>query len=114
MEHSFMYYDRTGKAISADRFALLYAQEDYRVVAKTLGRNGVRISTIWLGIDHAFGVGEPLIFETMVFGQNSSDLEQYRYSTEAEALKGHEEYVKKYGRASLWERYLFKYGRYPR
>lgn len=30
--------------------------------------DGVRISTVFLGLDHAFGGGVPLLFETMIFG----------------------------------------------
>ena len=45
-----------------------------------------RVSTVFLGIDHAFGGGEPLLFETMVFG-NDSHSESYmeRCSTWEEA-----------------------------
>lgn len=49
----------------------------------------VRISTVFLGLDHAFGSGgPPLIFETMVFGGELAD-EQDRYSTWDEAEAGH-------------------------
>jgi hypothetical protein len=45
-----------------------------------------RVSTIFLGLDHAWGVGEsPLLFETMVFP--SEDM--WRYHTYQEALEGH-------------------------
>lgn len=30
--------------------------------------NGVHVSTKFLGIDHQFGDGPPLLFETMIFG----------------------------------------------
>jgi len=58
-----------------------------RVVAKTT-INGVDVSTVFLGLDHQFGEGPPLVFETMVFG-GSLDGEQERYSTWAEAEAGH-------------------------
>lgn len=47
------------------------------------------VSTVFLGIDHAFGKGEPILFETMVFGGN---YDQYtkRYSTWDEAIHGHQ------------------------
>ena len=60
-------------------------------VAKTdVGVSGakVHVSTVWLGLDHSYDGGPPLIFETMVFG-GGLDLEMERYSTEAEALAGH-------------------------
>lgn len=50
---------------------------------------GVRVSTVFLGLDHRFGSdGPPLIFETMVFG-GELDQEQERYSTWEEAERGH-------------------------
>ena len=48
----------------------------------------VEVSTVFLGLNHQFGDGPPLIFETMVFG-GDLDGEQERYSTEAEAIEGH-------------------------
>ena len=30
--------------------------------------NDVLISTVFLGIDHSFGGGTPILFETMIFG----------------------------------------------
>lgn len=49
----------------------------------------VRVSTVFLGIDHRFGGdGPPILFETMVFGGPLDD-EQDRYSTWEEAEAGH-------------------------
>jgi hypothetical protein len=48
----------------------------------------VLISTVFRGIDHSFGGGEPLLFETMIFG-GAEDGYQERYSTWDEAVKGH-------------------------
>lgn len=48
----------------------------------------LRVSTVFLGIDHNFlEDGPPLLFETMVFG-DESELQE-RYSTYEEALIGH-------------------------
>jgi hypothetical protein len=53
-----------------------------------------RISTVFLGIDHGFSEGPPILFETMVFCQGShSDLEQERYSTWAQAVVGHQNMI---------------------
>lgn len=49
----------------------------------------IRVSTVFLGLDHNWGNGPPLIFETMVFG-GLLDEEQDRYSTWDEAKIGHE------------------------
>lgn len=49
----------------------------------------VRVSTVFLGLDHSFGEGPPLLFETMVFG-GPLDQEQDRCSTWEAAEKMHE------------------------
>ena len=48
-----------------------------------------RVSTVFLGLDHDFGGGPPLLFETMVFG-GPLDQEQARCSTWEAAEKMHE------------------------
>lgn len=63
-------------------------------VGKTYVR-GIRISTVFLSIDHRFlGKGEPLLFETMIFGRGKFDEMQWRYSTREEAVAGHAAAVK--------------------
>jgi len=53
----------------------------------------VRISTVFLGLDHNFsGTGPPLLYETMIFG-GKYDQHQQRYATKAEALAGHKKCV---------------------
>lgn len=49
---------------------------------------GIRVSTVFLGLDHSFSGGPPLIFETMIFG-GPNDGYQNRYSTWDEAVAGH-------------------------
>lgn len=49
----------------------------------------VRISTIFLVLDHGYGDGPPLVFETMVFG-GRYDCEQRRYTTIEGAEIGHQ------------------------
>ncbi len=59
-----------------------------RVVDQTkIGES--EISTVFLGLNHRYGEGEPLLFETMIFG-GKEDGFQERYSTWDEAVKGHE------------------------
>ena len=48
----------------------------------------MRVSTVFLGIDYGFGAGEPVLFETMIFG-GKHDGFQNRYLTWKEAEKGH-------------------------
>ena len=73
--------------------------------------NGKKISTVFLGLDHQFGDGPPLLFETMVFDTGKKEkykiggrekesmgkeLEQVQYSTDEEAEAGHKRFVEKY------------------
>ena len=48
----------------------------------------IQVSTVFLGIDHSFSGGRPLLFETMIFG-GKHDEYQKRYHTWEEAEKGH-------------------------
>ena len=59
-----------------------------RIVSKTQVAD-IEVSTVFLGIDHQFYNGPPLLFETMVFG---GDLDQTcrRCSTWDEAVEQHE------------------------
>lgn len=50
--------------------------------------NGVRVSTVFLGIRHGWGT-RPQWFETMIFGGPLDGL-QHRYETHDEAVAGHE------------------------
>lgn len=60
---------------------------DRRVAYTDTGES--RISTIFLGMDHAFSEQEPpILYETMIFG-GLHDQYQQRYATRAEALAGH-------------------------
>jgi hypothetical protein len=49
----------------------------------------IAVSTVFLGLDHNWGEGPPLLFETMIFG-GPHDEEQWRYSTWDEAVAGHQ------------------------
>jgi len=48
----------------------------------------VLVSTVFLGLDHSFGDGPPLLWETMIFGGKHEGYQE-RYSTKAEAQAGH-------------------------
>jgi hypothetical protein len=62
---------------------------------KVKGPDGTEntVSTVFLGLNHAFGYGVPILFETMIFG-GPLDEYQVRYATYGEALNGHEIAVK--------------------
>ena len=61
-----------------------------RVVAfNEFNNREVRVSTVFiLGINHAFGEGDPLLFETMIF-EGTMDGYQVRYLTWEQAEAGH-------------------------
>jgi len=69
-----------------------YETANRHIADETIG--DVRVSTVFLGIDHSFGAGPPVLFETMVFGGLLGD-EQERYSTRAEAEAGHRRMVER-------------------
>jgi hypothetical protein len=75
---------------------------DYVIVARDDVGPNVYVSTVWLGLNHNFGGGTPIIFETMVFTLRDEPyvmpsgtefwwegVDQYRYHTLAEATEGH-------------------------
>ena len=99
-----MYYNKKGKKITREEWAELFqADEDHRTVGRnyrTVEGHKYLISTVWLGLNHCYLGRGILIFETMIFQVdknkkiNFTDLYQERYSTEKEAIKGHEYTVK--------------------
>lgn len=58
-----------------------------RTVAKDKAGDA-EVSTVFLGLDHSFGQGPPLLYETLVFG-GPMEGEQERYSTKEQAEAGH-------------------------
>jgi hypothetical protein len=65
------------------------ADIERRTVAKSRDEErGIAVSTVFLGINHNFGDGPPILFETMIFDGKSSD-RQWRYATWEEAERGH-------------------------
>ena len=91
------HYDRQGQPIDMMLWGQLHSDPVYKRVAES-HVGPLWVSTVWLGLDHSFGDGPPLIFETMVFATDGTDIdwsEQIceRYSTEEEALAGHQAVV---------------------
>ena len=67
-------------------WAVFFETADRTVARDAVGP--VEVSTVFLGIDHRWGEGLPLLFETMVFG-GPLDGEQVRSATWADAVAGH-------------------------
>ena len=96
------YYDKEGKPITLLEWAELGDDTDYKRIASTMVAERYWVSTIWLGVDHNFGLwAPPLLFETCVF-DNGAPIEVLeghetveslvidRYTTEEQAKAGHE------------------------
>jgi hypothetical protein len=85
------YYRLEGRRpVGSETFHLQPAED--RRVALTLFP-GVRVSTVFLGIDHRFDLeGPPLLFETLVSGGAHDELMR-RYASWEEAEQGHAEIV---------------------
>jgi hypothetical protein len=100
-EYGTDYYDRHGKPLDREAFYASWGEPAEKYVRKTMVGK-VEISTVWLGIDHAYSGGPPIIFETLVFGGKHAD-DGERYATEAEAIEGHDRWVRE---VQGWLRWL--------
>ena len=63
-------------------------------LAKTV-RGGVCVSTVYLGSDHSYDDGPPVLWETMIFG-GEHDEACMRYRSHREAMRGHQYACKLY------------------
>ena len=62
--------------------------KENQIVKKTeIGK--ILISTVFLGVNHNYSGGEPILFETMIFNDDTEYEYQERYSTYQKALEGH-------------------------
>lgn len=89
IDHCFI-YDDVGTPIATDAtsMALWLTNERRRVAVDQIGT--LTVSTVFLGINHQWESGPPILWETMVFGlPGDIDEIQLRYSSRADALEGH-------------------------
>lgn len=83
------YFDRDGEPMTLDQYCkTLDSKGRDKRVGYTKIDADVSVSTVWLALDHQWGEGEPLIFETMIFG-GDHDGWMRRYSSEEAAMRGH-------------------------
>lgn len=74
-------------------WSVFFENIEHRRVACTELTADVSVSTVFIGIDHRFvGEGDPLLFETLVFG-GPLDGEMDRYTSWGGAERGHAEIV---------------------
>ena len=89
-----IYYDREGNPLTDNQRIQYFSDEKYKRVKWTELPDGTVISTVWLGLPHGHGPNGPIIFETMTRRPGEGEwAEQYRYATEEEAVKHHDELV---------------------
>lgn len=114
-----LYFRRDGTPYPPGHEGMMEWAKDFenmelRRVGQDFLPNGIEVSTVWLGLDHNYAPrGRPLIFETMLFVAQKKEIEifgrihsfdreeigdQWRYSTEEEALRGHKMLVKKWSK----------------
>jgi len=53
----------------------------------------VCVSTVFLGLDHSWNGGKPILWETMIFGGKNDQAYQERYSSYEDALEGHQKAI---------------------
>ena len=84
------YYGLDGQPISDEEWTNMRRGGGDWIVGRTIvgWDPDVSVSTVLLGLDHGFGDGPPLIFETMIFGGEHAG-DQWRYGTKEEAERGH-------------------------
>ena len=72
-----------------------YETADRKIAETYVGE--VRISTVFLGLDHNFlpEHGPPVLYETMIFDPWGDELAIERYATRDEAVDGHERLVER-------------------
>lgn len=69
-------------------WGLWFGAADRKVAEYRTPDDAVTISTVFLGVDHNFGGGKPLLYETMIFG-GEHDGFCHRSETRADALLAH-------------------------
>lgn len=76
-----------------------WLEEDERRIVRhqafVVNGREIEVSTVFLGLDHSFFGGPPVLWETRVFGK---DIDwQRRYTSREAAIEGHDEAVEEFG-----------------
>lgn len=90
-----MYYvldvDNQAVRVTVEVWAAWFEHVENRIVAKTEALPGVVVSTVFLGLDHAFNGGPPVLWETLVFDDYEEGNMMWRYTSHAAAMQGHDD-----------------------
>lgn len=98
--HYFYIMDEAGNVSTTDdrdAWGKWFQTFDRRVAFDRVGP--AEVSTVFLGLDHNFSGGAPILFETLVFAPNEDgervgvETSMIRYATKEEAMAGHQEVV---------------------
>jgi hypothetical protein len=87
-------FDKDGYPIDPLEWGILMNDREYSQIGETYIAGAVRVSTVWLGINHNFSGGPPKTFETMFFGGPLDCWTFGRYTTEGAAKEAHDLAVK--------------------
>ena len=60
---------------------------------KDYNGDDVRVSTVFLGLDHSWSGGKPILWETMIFGGENDQGYQERYGSYEQAIEGHQKAI---------------------
>lgn len=101
------YYDKYGKPLELMEWAMLFEDFKYKRIDLTKLWWGGRVSTVWLGLDHNFSGGTPIIFESMLFGIRGYSTDEVRYSGLADARNGHIKLVEKWSSVAFLIVFLY-------
>jgi hypothetical protein len=88
-----MYYHRDGTPIVDNellpatlQWALMFEDGPGRTIGRNRTLYGERLSTVWLGMEHGWDGGRPLIFETMLFAPKRDDAQADREMNKLRAM----------------------------
>lgn len=81
---------KTARCANLTTWARWMESADRQVADAQIG--DLRVSTVFLGLDHSHGIGPPLLFETMVFGSTANE-ELTRCTTYEQAVAMHNDMV---------------------
>jgi hypothetical protein len=97
MTETYWILDESGepKVVARAEWASWYPDISRRHLAVTpIAGEDAEVSTVFLSFDQRYGDGPPVLWETLVFG-GRLDGEMERYTSRADALRGHEEMVRR-------------------
>lgn len=90
---SYFIFERPDKIIETDRetFTKWINDPKLRILLQDGLENGLFLSTVFLGLDHAHGGPEPILFETAILDRDYNDLHMKRHKNYQTAAKYHYE-----------------------